>query len=59
MHMYQDPYVIRLNMLHYQALLKLDCTPSTRQQLLKSLAKAQAELSFAEAERSDLVHNAR
>ncbi len=56
--MYEDPYVIRLNIQHFQALLKLECTPATRQQILRLLAKAQAELPLALAERSEFAHAA-
>jgi hypothetical protein len=55
--MHEDPYVIRLNIQHYQALLKLHSSPRTRQQLLRLLVKAQAELPIAEAERSGLERN--
>lgn len=51
--MHEDPYVIELNVRHYQAALKLPCTPQKRQQLLRLLAKTQAELSRARTPRSE------
>lgn len=47
--MYEDPYIIRLNIQHYQELLKRPCGPKKREELLRLLAKAQAELPFAAA----------
>jgi hypothetical protein len=51
--MMEDPEIIRLNIQHYQNLLKLYCTPETRQQVVKLLAEAKAQLPFAEADASD------
>jgi hypothetical protein len=48
--MTEDPEIIRLNIRHYQELLKLNGTAYTRDQVLKLLAAAQAELPTAEAE---------
>lgn len=47
--MTENPDVIRLNIQHYQDLLKLYCPERTRQQLQKMLADAQARLVIAEA----------
>ena len=47
--MLDDPEIIRLNIRHYEALLKLHCTADTRQQVIKLLAEARAQLSEAEA----------
>jgi hypothetical protein len=49
--MYEDPFVIELNIRHYRQALMLPCTQEKRQRLLRLLAKAWAELPFAEAER--------
>ena len=46
--MLDDPEIIRLNIRHYEALLKLHCTADTRQQVMKLLAEARAQLSDAE-----------
>ena len=46
--MLDDPEIIRLNIRHYEALLKLHCTADTRQQVMKLLAEARAQLSGAE-----------
>jgi anti-sigma-K factor RskA len=48
--MTEDPEIIRLNIRHYQELLKLDGTAEAQQQVMKLLAEAQAQLPFAEAE---------
>jgi hypothetical protein len=48
--MREDPYVIRLNIQHYQEALKLPSPPEKRRQLLRLLAEAQAELPLALAE---------
>jgi hypothetical protein len=48
--MTEDPQIIRLNIQHYQELLKLDRhTTETRQRLIELLAEAQAQLPFASA----------
>jgi hypothetical protein len=48
--MMEDPQILRLNIRHYQELLKLDRhTPETRQHLIELLAEAQAQLPFASA----------
>ncbi len=46
----EDPAIIRLNIRHYQELLKLRSTAETREQVLKLLAEAQAQLALAIAE---------
>ena len=51
--MMEDPEIIRLNIRHYQALLRLYSTPETRQQVVKLLAQAEAQLPLAVAEASD------
>jgi hypothetical protein len=51
--MMEDPKIIRLNIEHYQDLLQLKCTPETRQQLVKLLARAQENLPLAVAEVAD------
>jgi len=43
--MREDPEIIRLNIRHYQELLKLRSTTETRQQVLKLLAEAHAQLA--------------
>jgi hypothetical protein len=49
--MRDDPETTRLNIRHYQQLLKIDQhTPETRQRVIELLAEAQAQLPFAEAE---------
>jgi len=48
--MTEDPEIIRLNIRHYQELLKLQRTAETRQQVIELLAEAQARLPAAEAE---------
>ncbi len=48
--MTEDPEIIRLNIRHYQELLKLQRTVETRQQVIALLAEAQAQLPVAEAE---------
>jgi len=46
--MLEDPQIIRLNIRHYQELLKLDRhTAETRARLIELLADAQAQLPFA------------
>jgi hypothetical protein len=48
--MMEDPQIIRLNIQHYQELLKLDRhTVETRQRVIELLAEAQAQLPFASA----------
>jgi len=48
--MMEDPQVLRLNIRHYQELLKLDRhTAETRHRLIELLAEAQAQLPFASA----------
>jgi uncharacterized protein (DUF1778 family) len=47
--MMEDPEIIRLNIRHYQELLKLLSAPDTRQQVVKLLAEATAQLAIAEA----------
>jgi len=48
--MMEDPEIIRLNIRHYQELLKLDRhTPATRQRVIELLAEAQAQLPFAQS----------
>jgi len=46
--MTEDPQIIRLNIRHYQELLKLDRhTAETRSRLRELLAEAEAQLLFA------------
>jgi hypothetical protein len=48
--MTEDANIIRLNIQHYQELLKLGRhTAETRQRLVELLAEAQAQLPFASA----------
>ena len=48
--MLEDPKILRLNILHYQELLKLERhTAETRARLIELLAEAQAQLPFASA----------
>lgn len=48
--MTEDPQIIRLNIRHYQELLKLHRhTAETRQRVTKLLAEAQAQLRVANA----------
>lgn len=49
----EDPEIIQLNIRHYQELLKLHGTAETRQQVMKLLAEAQAQLRAAEDEARD------
>ena len=49
----EDAEIIRLNIRHYQALLKLHSTEQTRQQVTKMLAEAQAQLPLAIAEAAE------
>lgn len=56
--MHEDPYVIRLNIKHYQEMLKLAIAADARQQILRLLARAQAELPFAETERKEALDRA-
>jgi len=50
----EDPQILRLNIRHYQELLKLDRhTPETRRHLIGLLAEAQAQLLFASAAMCD------
>lgn len=51
--MYDDPFVIRLNIEHYKNALQFPCAQEKRQRLLRLLAKAQAELPLALAERAE------
>jgi hypothetical protein len=46
----EDPENIRQTIRHYRYLLTLYSTTSSQEQVLKLLANAQAQLSFAEAE---------
>jgi uncharacterized protein YqfA (UPF0365 family) len=46
----EDPEIIRLNIRHYQQLLTLNRVPEMRQQVIKLLAEAQAQLPDAMAE---------
>ncbi len=48
--MTEDPHIIRLNIRHYQELLKLNCAEETRRQVVKLLARAQEQLPLAMAE---------
>ena len=48
--MMEDPEIIRLNIRHYQALLKVHCTAEAREQVTKLLAEVKALLPLAEAE---------
>ena len=57
--MYEDPYIIRLNIQRYQDALKQACAPEKRQQILRLLAHAQAELPLAIAEHGKPGHNAK
>ena len=45
----EDPVIIRMNIRHYQELLKL-CGDEKRNQVLKLLGEAQAQLPLAIAE---------
>jgi len=48
--MTEDPEIVRLNIRHYQELLKLDRhTAETRQRVIELLAEAEAELPYASA----------
>jgi hypothetical protein len=48
--MMEDPQIIRLNIRHYQELLKLGRhTAETHQRVIELLAEAQAQLPFASA----------
>jgi hypothetical protein len=48
--MMEEPEIIRLNIRHYQELLKLDRhTAETRQRLIELLADAQAQLPLAQS----------
>jgi hypothetical protein len=51
--MREDPYVIRLNIRHYQEALRLPAPPEKRQVLLRLLAEAQDELPLALAEQGE------
>jgi len=51
--MMEDPEIIRLNIRHYQELLKLRSKPETRQQVLKLIVEAQAQLVLAVADAAD------
>jgi len=42
------PYVIRLNIRHYEAMLRLPCTDERRQRLVTLLAEARTRLAAAE-----------
>lgn len=55
--MCEDPYIIRLNIQHYQDALRQPCPPEKRQQLLRLLAQAQAELPIAMAEHGKTGHS--
>jgi hypothetical protein len=54
--MFDDPAVIRLNIQHYEELLKLPCDEQQRQRILKLLAEARAELPRAWAAASERKH---
>ncbi len=46
----EDAHIIRLNIRHYQELLRLGRhTAETRQRVIELLAEAQAQLPFAQA----------
>jgi len=48
--MLEDPQILRLNIRHYQELLKLDRhTVDTRARVIELLAEAQAQLPLASA----------
>jgi hypothetical protein len=49
--MTEDPEIIRLNIRHYQELLKLNGATYTHGQVRKLMAEAQAQLIAAVAER--------
>lgn len=51
--MMDDPEIIRLNIRHYEALLKLHSTADTRQQVVRLLAEARAQLNLAMAEATE------
>jgi hypothetical protein len=51
--MMDDPEIIRLNIRHYEALLKLHSTTDTRQQVIKLLAEARTQLPLAMAEAAE------
>jgi len=51
--MTDDAESLRLNIQHYQHLLTLYSTKTSREQVLKLLAEAQAQLPHAAAEASD------
>jgi hypothetical protein len=48
--MMESSYIIRLNIEHYQALLRLDSITEMRPTVIKLLAEAQAQLPLAQAE---------
>ncbi|MDE2165563.1 MAG: hypothetical protein KGJ66_04405 [Alphaproteobacteria bacterium] len=47
--MEDEPYVIRLNIRHYEAMLQLPCGEERRRRLLKLLDEAHARLAAAES----------
>ena len=50
--MTEDPEIIRLNISHYQALLKVHSTAYTHEQVRKLLSEAERQLITAMAERA-------
>ena len=52
--MTEDPQIIRLNILHYQEILKLDRhTAETRQRVIELIAEAQAQFIFTKITTQD------
>jgi hypothetical protein len=51
--MMEAPEIIRLNIRHYEELLKLHRTGEKRQQVMKLLAEARAQLPLAMAEAAE------
>jgi hypothetical protein len=51
--MTEDPEIIRLNIRHYQELLKLQITVETHAQVMKLLTEAQAQLPLAIADATE------
>ena len=47
--MEEEPYVIRLNIGHYEGMLQLPCSAERRRRLLNLLGEARARLAAAEA----------
>jgi hypothetical protein len=46
--MEDEPYIIRLNIRHYEGMLQLPCSEERRRRLLKLLAEARAQLVTVE-----------